>query len=247
MMRRRRGRCSHQAPNARAPFDASPPLRYKLALLEIAEKNLPKVTFLNEQITASAEPGQTLLEVAEKHGINLFRGIFQELHCNRVSGWCNRCKVWASATAPGAINPRTAKENMPLRINGALPKEGNMRLACQVIVSGDCEVRTRSGFVQSESLEWAPDPRHFKWRDRWDRRNDEPDEDEKPKKAPVAKPVAAKTAAAPNPVVPEVAAAGAAPDAQAAPASPPSAIESPPVATVSPATPIESSGTKGAG
>lgn len=157
---------------------------------------MPKVTFLNEQITVEAEPGQTVLQVADKHGINLFRGLFQELHCNRISGWCNRCKVWATGLGPEAINPRTAKENIRLRLNGALPKHGNMRLACQVVVSGDCEVRTRSGFTQSQSLEWAPDPRHFKWRDRWDHRNDEPAEDEKPKKAPAPKPAVAKPAAA---------------------------------------------------
>jgi ferredoxin len=158
---------------------------------------MPKVTFLNEQVTVEAKAGQTLLEVAQKSGINLFRGLWQEFHCSSNQGWCNRCKVWATGLTPDAINPRTKRENQRIRLNGALPKTGTMRLACQVVVSGDCEVRSRAGFERSATLEWAPDPRPFKWRERWEKRNDEPDEDEeKPKKTAPAK-AAPKPAAAP--------------------------------------------------
>ncbi len=143
---------------------------------------MPKVVFLNEQCTVEAKPGQTLLQVAEENGINLFRGIWPGLHCGSVTGWCNRCKVWASGLAPGAINERTSKEKRRFRINGALPSYGTARLACQVVLQGDCEVRTRPGFPHPvQTLEWQSDPRSSKWRDRWEHRNDEPAEEEKPK------------------------------------------------------------------
>jgi ferredoxin len=133
---------------------------------------VPKVTFLNELITVDAKAGQTLRDVAEKTGINLFRGLFQGVHCSGNQGWCNRCKVWATPLAEGALNPRTRKEKRGFRLNGKLPPNGNMRLACQTVVSGDCEVRTRPGYVQMrpQSLAWDADPRPSKWRDRWDNR-----------------------------------------------------------------------------
>ncbi len=145
---------------------------------------MPKVTFVNEQRTVEAKPGQTLLEVAEENGINVFRGLFQGLHCKRVHGWCNRCKVWANPLATGALNEKTGAEKRRLRLGGAVPPSGTMRLACQAVVSGDCEVRTRAGFTPPRpSLQWDADPRPSKWRERWEHRNDEADEDEdKPKK-----------------------------------------------------------------
>ena len=71
-----------------------------------------------------------------------------------------------------------------------------MRLACQAVVHGDVEVRTRAGFEEfvKPNPDWAPDPRPWKWKERWDKRNDQPDEDEekpqkKAAKAAPAKPV----------------------------------------------------------
>ena len=145
---------------------------------------MPKVTFLNEQRTVEARAGQTLLEVADANGVNLFRGLFQGLHCKRVHGWCNRCKVWAAPLATGALNEKTSAEKRRIRLNGTIPAVGTLRLACQAVVNGDVEVRTRAGFMPpAPSLTWDADPRPSKWRDRWEKRNDEADDDEeKPKK-----------------------------------------------------------------
>jgi len=147
---------------------------------------LPKVTFVNEQITVEAKPGENLLEICERSEINVFRGLFQGFHCGGAKGWCNRCKVWATPLQPGAVNERTGAEKRRLRLNGAIPLHGTMRLACQVMVQGDVEVRTRSGFEVLPNAEWTQDPRPFKWKERWDRRNDEPDEEEGKKKKPAA-------------------------------------------------------------
>jgi ferredoxin len=150
---------------------------------------LPKVTFVNEQITVEAQPGQTLLDVAEKSGINVFRGIWQGLHCSS-GGWCNRCKVWATPLEGGALNAKTSSELSGFRLGGRIPKHGTLRLACQAKISGDVEVRTRSGFEKAPTVEWQPDPRPFKWRERWEKRNEE-DEEKPAKKAAPAKVAAA--------------------------------------------------------
>ncbi len=164
---------------------------------------MPKVTFMNELVTVEAPAGRTLLDVAEEHGINVFRGLWPELHCGgdgQRSAWCNRCKVWVNGLAPGALGPRTKKEQRKLYVNGALPAQGTMRLACQVVIQGDCEVRTRAGGVERKpNPEWAPDPRPWKWRERWEKRNeqggDEEGEEGAPKK-PAPKPAAKQAVAA---------------------------------------------------
>jgi ferredoxin len=107
---------------------------------------VPKVEFEREGVVAEARPGQTLLDVAEAAGIEIFRGLWPDLHCGRRRGWCNRCKVWvrpSDESAPDALNPPTAKEQARLRLNGRV--RGQMRLACQVQPRGDLRVHTRAG------------------------------------------------------------------------------------------------------
>jgi ferredoxin len=103
---------------------------------------VPKVEFEREGVVVDARAGQTLLEVADSAGVQLFRGIWPELHCKLRRGWCNRCKIWVRADA-SAINPPTDKEKARLRLNGRV--RGSMRLACQVTVRGDVSVQTRAG------------------------------------------------------------------------------------------------------
>jgi ferredoxin len=104
---------------------------------------VPKVEFEREGIVAEARPGQSLLDVAEAAGIDVFRGLWPELHCDKRRGWCNRCKVWVRADSPDALNPPTPKEQARLRLNGRVT--GDMRLACQVQPRGDVRVHTRAG------------------------------------------------------------------------------------------------------
>jgi ferredoxin len=84
---------------------------------------VPKVEFEREGVVVEARAGQTLLEVAEEAGVEVFRGLWPELHCQKQRGWCRRCKVW-------------------VRDEGA---PATMRLACQVEVRADLSVHTRSG------------------------------------------------------------------------------------------------------
>ena len=104
---------------------------------------MPKVDFEREGVTVEARAGQTLLEVAESAGIDVFRGIWPTLHCGSRPGWCNRCKLWVHPDSDGAVNPPTAKETARLRLNGRV--HGEQRLACQVQVRGDVRVHTRAG------------------------------------------------------------------------------------------------------
>lgn len=97
-----------------------------------------KVEFEREGVVVEARAGQTVLDVAEAAGVQLFRGLWPELHCDRRRGWCRRCKVW-------------------VRRDGA---PATLALACKVTVEGDLGVQTRSGgpapspSLASDALEW---------------------------------------------------------------------------------------------
>jgi ferredoxin len=130
------------------------------------EEALPKVRFEREDVTVEVPAGQNLLRVAEQAGINVFRGMWPELHCERGSGWCNRCKVWVKPEAEGAVNPPTKSETSRFRLNGRV--RGNQRLACQVTVSGDVVVHTRVGGPPVKTnMDWQPSNENTKWKERW--------------------------------------------------------------------------------
>jgi ferredoxin len=132
---------------------------------------MPKVTFEREQIVVEAPRGATLLDVCEKTGIDVFRGMWTDLHCKRVKGWCNRCKVWVKPETPSSVNPPTAAERMPLRLNGRV--SGTMRLACQVQVLGDLTVHTRAGGPEVKSnARWEPTTEPSRWKERWEKRHE---------------------------------------------------------------------------
>jgi len=132
---------------------------------------MPKVTFEREDLIVECATGENLLEVAEKAGIDVFRGIWPQLHCNRVKGWCNRCKVWVKSDSPGAVNAPTGSERRPFRLNGRV--DGNLRLACQVRVGGDVVVHTRSGGPPvRQTTDWAQVEGPTRWKERWEKRNE---------------------------------------------------------------------------
>jgi ferredoxin len=134
------------------------------------EEALPTVRFEREDITVEAKPGANLLEVAEQAGVNVFRGMWPELHCGDSKGWCNRCKVWVKPLAEGAVNPPTKKETSGFRLNGRV--KGTQRLACQVQVNGEIVVHTRVGGPEVKpNAEWHADPAPSKWKERWENRN----------------------------------------------------------------------------
>jgi len=132
---------------------------------------LPKVRFEREDVIVDAQNGKTVLEVAEEAGIDVFRGMWPGLHCNRVHGWCNRCKVWIKSDAASSVNPPTSAERFPIRFNGRV--RGTLRLACQAKVQGEVTVHTRVGGPAVRSnMNWQASTEPSKWKERWEKRHE---------------------------------------------------------------------------
>lgn len=95
---------------------------------------MPKVHFLNEVITVEVPAQTTLRDAAMQSGIELYRGMWTHVNCIG-NGICGRCRVWILAP-DHHLSPPSLRERFH-RVRGM------MRLACQVRVTGDIEVRTR--------------------------------------------------------------------------------------------------------
>lgn len=81
--------------------------------------------------TASAHENETVLDVARRAGVPLGNS------CGGV-GVCARCKVRVLAGAEN-LTPATAIE---VRFGTARGFAADERMACQAVVTGDCEVTT---------------------------------------------------------------------------------------------------------
>lgn len=99
---------------------------------------MPKVRFLNELVTVEVPAQASLREVAMQQGVELYRGMWTHVNC-RGNGLCGRCRIWILERDPQrpATSRRSLREHAHLRVTG------KMRLACQVRVVGDLDVRTR--------------------------------------------------------------------------------------------------------
>jgi len=93
---------------------------------------VPKVRFLNELVSVEVPPDATLRDVAMQQGVELYRGMWTHVNC-RGNGVCGRCRVWVLEGA----SKRSWRERAHVRVTGT------MRLACQVRVDADLDVRTR--------------------------------------------------------------------------------------------------------
>ena len=124
---------------------------------------MPLVHFLNEAITIDAPVGMSIYEISQKANINLHRGFLNTYQCGG-KGLClgAGCKVWINAPSEHAVSKKSHwKERLRPQLHG------KQRLACQCIVSGQCEVRTQPGATTVEqSTQWDPDPREHKWQKR---------------------------------------------------------------------------------
>lgn len=89
---------------------------------------MPKVTFKNDNLTVEVPAGTKLSEIAEKNGANI------NFSCKE--GVCLTCIVNVLSGLEN-LNEKTENEKSTLEAFGAQP---NQRLACQVIVNGDCVI-----------------------------------------------------------------------------------------------------------
>lgn len=90
-----------------------------------------RVTFTPLGRTAEAKPDETLLDAARRAAAPLGNS------CGGV-GICARCRVRVVAGGE-SLSPPTSIE---LRIGGTRGFAPDERMACQAVVSGDCEVTT---------------------------------------------------------------------------------------------------------
>jgi ferredoxin len=106
---------------------------------------MPKVTFVNENRTVEVERGASLRYAALENDVPLYCmwfGLSKLANCHG-NGLCWTDRVEISPAT--AVNSKTALENAMTRF-GAFPLrrvDPRVRLACQVEVLEDCEVRTR--------------------------------------------------------------------------------------------------------
>ena len=98
---------------------------------------MPKVYFVAENVIVNATKGQTIREVALKHGVYLNREYIYHLNCGG-RGLCGTCRVWVKDRNEPALTPRTTMEK-------AYGMRGMQRLACQAKILADVAVYTVGG------------------------------------------------------------------------------------------------------
>jgi ferredoxin len=94
---------------------------------------VPKVHFVNELISVDVPEGTPLRQVAREQGIELYRGMWTHVNCFG-NGLCGRCRLWVLSTTTRGPNWREWLHRSV---------RGEMRLACQLKILEDVEVRTR--------------------------------------------------------------------------------------------------------
>lgn len=93
---------------------------------------MPKVKFKNDNITVECPAGTKLVDLCEQKGLPI------NFSCKE--GVCLTCLINVISGLEN-LNPRTENEKSTLEAFGAQP---NQRLACQVIINGDCEIEAVS-------------------------------------------------------------------------------------------------------
>ena len=91
---------------------------------------MPKVLFKNDNLTVECPVGTKLVDLAESKGASI------NFSCKE--GVCLTCLITVVSGSQN-LNAMTENEKSTLEAFGAKP---NQRLACQVVVNGDCTVES---------------------------------------------------------------------------------------------------------
>ncbi|HYG77414.1 MAG TPA: 2Fe-2S iron-sulfur cluster-binding protein [Planctomycetota bacterium] len=94
---------------------------------------MPKITFEKQRIQVLAPMHSNLREIAVANGIPIYAGLAKVANC-RGNGRCGTCQVELQGNG---IKPRNAIEEAKLK------DAPNLRLACQIEVLGDLNVKTQ--------------------------------------------------------------------------------------------------------
>jgi ferredoxin len=106
---------------------------------------MPKVVFVNEKTELEVPQGANLRKEARKAGIEIYGTIETYLNC-RGLGLCGTCRVLVKKGMEN-LNKKTVMERInlsahPLSVLASIGHEEEIRLACQVVVNGDCTIET---------------------------------------------------------------------------------------------------------
>ncbi len=100
-------------------------------------KTSHKVTFTNWNRTVGCKPHTNLRELAIENDIDLYNGMSRFFNCEG-HGLCGTCTVEVVPQKGGTV--KRAKEKLRF-----LLLKGNLRLACQMEVTGDIQVTKHAG------------------------------------------------------------------------------------------------------
>ncbi len=101
-------------------------------------KSVCEVRFANWDKAVACKPFTNLRSLAIENDIDLYNGLAKYLNC-QGHGACGTCTV--EVIPQGGVTKKGALENLRF-----LQLKGNLRLSCQVLVTGDIEVRKHDGF-----------------------------------------------------------------------------------------------------
>ncbi|WP_013324336.1 2Fe-2S iron-sulfur cluster-binding protein [Gloeothece verrucosa] len=108
---------------------------------------MPTISVQGQTITC--ESGANLRQVLLKHGVALYNGKAKVINCLGL-GSCGTCAV----EIEGAVTDPNWKEKARLSLPPHSPTK-KRRLACQIRVTGDIQVKKYNGFWgQGEDLVW---------------------------------------------------------------------------------------------
>lgn len=118
---------------------------------------MPRVLFVNEKQEIEVPLGSNLRTEARLADIEVHGAVERYLNCCG-NGLCGTCRVLVKKGMEN-LNPKTLMEKInlnahPVSMLAYLGHEDEMRLACQVIVNGDCTVETHPGFNWSGENFW---------------------------------------------------------------------------------------------
>jgi ferredoxin len=120
---------------------------------------MPKVTFVNEKVTADAQEGEDIRSVARKNGVQIYSGPHKVLNCMGF-GTCCSCNVIVKSGSENCTR-KSLMERINKWINPLLGikllsnPEKEVRLACQTKVQGDVEVETHPPINWHGDKYWA--------------------------------------------------------------------------------------------
>jgi ferredoxin len=118
---------------------------------------MPKVVFVNEKTEIEVPAGANLLTESRKAGIQLYAGMSRYVNC-LGHGLCGTCRVLVKKGMEN-LSPKGTMEKLnlaahPLTMLARIGHEDEMRLACQVQVTGDCTIETQPAFNWSGENFW---------------------------------------------------------------------------------------------